>query len=134
MPPEMNVIAILCDTLRRDHVGAYTGGVPLDRAWSAEAPAWTVKTPSMDRLGRMGTIFTNCYCGSTPCMPARRDMYTGRLELLRRGWGPLEEEDLDLPRQVSGPPNQSGCRFSCPERWFRWLGVRKRAIRRTNPP
>ena len=68
----------------------------------------------------MGTVFTNCYCGSTPCMPARRDIATGRLELLRRGWGPLEEEDLDLPRQVSGPPNQSvrwtveqGHRVSC---------------------
>jgi len=40
-------------------------------------------------------------------MPARRDIYTGRYEFPWRGWGPLAEEDLDLPRQISGPPNQS---------------------------
>jgi len=103
----MNVILILCDTLRRDHVGAYTGGRPLNECWSAEAPSWSVPTPNMDRLARRGTTFTNCWCGSTPCMPARRDIYTGRYEFLRRGWGPLEDDDLDLPRQVSGPPNRS---------------------------
>ena len=61
----------------------------------------------MDRLIERGTVFDNAYIGSTPCMPARRDIYTGRLEFLERGWGPLEEEDCDLPRQVSGPPNRS---------------------------
>ncbi len=103
----MNVIVILCDTLRRDHVGAYTGGRALNRCWSAEAPDWAVPTPNMDRLAERGTTFTNCWCGSTPCMPARRDIYTGRYEFLRRGWGPLEEDDRDLPREVSGPPNRS---------------------------
>lgn len=103
----MNVITILCDTLRRDHVGAYSGGHPLDQCWSAEAPAWSVPTPNMDRMIERGTVFDNAYIGSTPCMPARRDIYTGRLEFLERGWGPLEEEDCDLPRQVSGPPNRS---------------------------
>jgi len=103
----MNVVVILCDTLRRDHVGAYTGGRPLNQCWSQEAPGWAVPTPNMDRLAARGTVFDNCYNGSTPCMPARRDIYTGRMEFLERGWGPLEEDDLDLPRQVSGPPNRS---------------------------
>ena len=103
----MNVIVIVCDTLRRDHCGPYNGGRPLDRCWSAEAPGWSVPTPNMDRLAARGVVFDNCWCGSTPCMPARRDIYTGRYEFLERGWGPLEDEDLDLPRQVSGPPNQS---------------------------
>ena len=103
----MNVIVILCDTLRRDHCAPYHQGRPLDQCWSAEAPEWVVPTPNMDRLAARGTVFDQCYCGSTPCMPARRDIYTGRYEFLERGWGPLEEEDLDLPRQVSGPPNRS---------------------------
>ena len=103
----MNVIVILCDTLRRDHCSPYTDGKPLNQCWSAEAPDWYVPTPNMDRLAARGTVFDNAYCGSSPCMPARRDIYTGRYEFLERGWGPLEEEDLDLPRQVSGPPNQS---------------------------
>jgi len=103
----MNVILILCDTLRRDHVGAYTGGRPLNECGSPEAPAWAVPTPNMDRLAARGTTFHNCWCGSTPCMPARRDIYTGRYEFLWRGWGPLEDDDRDLPRAVSGPPNRS---------------------------
>ena len=103
----MNVILILCDTLRRDHVGAYTGGRPLNECRSDEAPPWAVPTRNMDRLAARGTTFTHCWCGSTPCMPARRDIYTGRYEFPFRGWGPLEESDRDLPRQVSGPPNRS---------------------------
>ena len=103
----MNVIVILCDTLRRDHCGPYHLGRPLNECWSAEAPGWVVPTPNMDRLAGRGTVFTNCYCGSTPCMPARRDIYTGRYEFPWRGWGPLDEQDRDLPREVSGPPNQS---------------------------
>ena len=103
----MNVIVILCDTLRRDHVGAYSLGRPLNECWSREAPPWTVPTPNMDRLAARGTVFDNCYVGSTPCMPARRDIFTGRYEFLERGWGPMEEDDQDLPRLVSGPPNQS---------------------------
>jgi len=115
----MNVIVILCDTLRRDHCGPYHLGRPLDRCGGAEAPPWVVPTPNMDRLARRGVVFDRCYCGSTPCMPARRDLYTGRYEFLERGWGPLEDDDLDLPRQVSGEPNRSitqmlaeGCRVS----------------------
>ena len=103
----MNCIVILCDTLRRDHCGAYHRGRPLNECGSEQQPDWVVPTPNMQRLGEMGTVFDNAWCGSTPCMPARRDMYTGRFEFLERGWGPLEEEDLDLPRQVSGPPNRS---------------------------
>ncbi len=103
----MNVIVILCDTLRRDHCGPYHQGRLLNQCWSEEAPDWVVPTPNMDRLAARGTVFDQCYCGSTPCMPARRDIYTGRLEFLERGWGPLAEEDPDLPRQVSGPPNRS---------------------------
>lgn len=108
----MNVIVILCDTLRRDHCGPYNQGRPLDECGSGEAPHWVVPTPNMDRLAARGTVFDQCYCGSTPCMPARRDIYTGRYEFLWRGWGPLEEDDLDLPRQVSGPPNQSLAKMS----------------------
>ncbi|MCE9614927.1 MAG: sulfatase [Lentisphaerae bacterium] len=98
----MNTLVILCDTLRRDHCNPYTGGPrPLNQCWDAAQPGWAVPTPNMSRLARRGTVFTNCWSGSTPCMPARRDMYTGRLEFLERGWGPLEEGDQDLPGQVS---------------------------------
>lgn len=103
----MNVILILCDTLKLDHCGPYHRDKPLNQCWSDEAPAWHVPTPNMDRLAERGTVFENAYCGSSPCMPARRDIYTGRYEFLERGWGPLDEDDLDLPRQISGEPNRS---------------------------
>ncbi len=103
----MNVIVILCDTLRRDHISAYTNGKPLNECGYPDAPEWKVLTPNIDRIAARGVTFDNCWCGSTPCMPARRDIYTGRYEFLERGWGPLEEDDLDLPRLVSGPPNES---------------------------
>jgi len=98
----VNTLVILCDTLRRDHCNPYTGGPrPLNTCWDPAQPDWCVPTPNMTRLARRGTVFTNCWNGSTPCMPARRDIYTGRLEFLERGWGPLEEGDRDLPGEVS---------------------------------
>jgi len=103
----VNCIVVLCDTLRRDHCGPYHGGAPLSEAYSGDQPDWVVPTPNVDRLAERGTTFENAYNGSTPCMPARRDLYTGRYDFLERGWGPLEPDDDDLPRQVSGPPNQS---------------------------
>lgn len=103
----MKAIVLLCDTLRRDHCSPYTQGKPLNQCWGDGAPDWAVPTPNMQRLANRGTTYQNAWCGSTPCMPARRDIYTGRYEFLHRGWGPLAEEEQDLPRQISGPPNRS---------------------------
>jgi len=104
---KMNVISILCDTLRRDHCGPYHRGRSLADVTGDGQPDWVVPTPNMDRLAARGTVFENAWCGSTPCVPARRDIYTGRFDFLFRGWGPLEDDDLDLPRQLSGHPNRS---------------------------
>ena len=41
--------------------------------------------------------FDNHYIGSMPCMPARRDMQSGRLSFLHRSWGPLEPFDNSFP-------------------------------------
>ena len=82
----MNVILILCDTLRRDHVSAYNEGKQLNQCGYPDAPNWQVMTPNIDRIARRGVTFDQCWCGSTPCMPARRDIYTGRYEFLERGW------------------------------------------------
>ena len=41
--------------------------------------------------------FDRHYVGSLPCMPARRDMQTGRLSFLHRSWGPLEPFDNAFP-------------------------------------
>lgn len=83
----MNAIFILIDTLRRDHLGCYGND-------------W-IQTPHIDRLAAEGVVFDNAYLASYPCMPARRDIWTGRFEFPWRGWGPLEPNDPDLAQLLS---------------------------------
>lgn len=81
----MKTILILMDTLRRDML----------RVYRPQAPA---KTPNIDRLAAKSLIFDRHFIGSAPCMPARRDILTGRLHFLERGWGPIEAFDVTLPQ------------------------------------
>ena len=55
-------------------------------------------SPNFTRLAEKGVVFDNHYVGSLPCMPARRDMHTGRLNFLHRSWGPLEPFDVSYPK------------------------------------
>jgi arylsulfatase A-like enzyme len=57
---------------------------------------WT-KTPNFKRLAERTVTFDNCYAGSLPCMPARREIHTGRYNFLHRSWGPLEPFDDSMP-------------------------------------
>jgi arylsulfatase A-like enzyme len=57
-----------------------------------------VKTPNIDRIFERAVRFENHYCGSLPCMPARREFFTGRLNFLEAPWGSLEPWDASLPR------------------------------------
>lgn len=75
----MRTVFVLFDSLNRSAIGAY-GGV-------------SVKTPNFDRFSKRAMTFDKHYVGSLPCMPARRDMHTGRLNFTHRSWGPLEPFD-----------------------------------------
>jgi arylsulfatase A-like enzyme len=55
-----------------------------------------VATPNFNRLAQKSVSFDNHYVGSLPCMPARRDIHTGRLSFLHRSWGPLEPFDTSV--------------------------------------
>ncbi|HEV7216170.1 MAG TPA: sulfatase [Chloroflexota bacterium] len=83
----MNVVVVLIDTLRKDHLSPYG--------------TTQVATPNFQRLADMGTTFEQAYLTSYPCMPARRDLWTGRYEFPWRGWGPLEAGDQALPEVLS---------------------------------
>ncbi len=48
-----------------------------------------VHAPNFERLAGRCATFDNSYVGSMPCMPARRDLHTGRYNFLHRSWGPL---------------------------------------------
>jgi len=56
-----------------------------------------VHAPNFSRLAKNSVTFDNAYLGSAPCMPARRDLHTGRYNFLHRSWGPLEPFDDSMP-------------------------------------
>ncbi len=79
----MKAIMVMFDTLNRRMLAPYGNN-------------WT-KTPNFDRLATKSITFDNCYAGSLPCMPARRELHTGRLNFLHRSWGPIEPYDDSMP-------------------------------------
>ena len=60
---------------------------------------WT-QTPNFRRLAERAVTFTQSYVSSMPCMPARRELHTGRPNFLHRSWGPLEPFDDSMPAML----------------------------------
>lgn len=70
---------------------------------------WT-KTPNFARLEEKTLTFDTCFVGSMPCMPARRELLTGRYNFLHRTGadGVLWRLHAgDFPRMRSLKPLQS---------------------------
>jgi arylsulfatase A-like enzyme len=80
---EMKAIMVMFDSLNRHMLPPY-------------GCEW-VHAPNFERLARRAVTFENCYVGSMPCMPARRELHTGRYNFLHRSWGPLEPFDDSMP-------------------------------------
>ena len=55
-------------------------------------------TPNFLRLQKRAAQFENSYAASLPCIPARRELHTGRYNFLHRSWGPMEPFDDSAPR------------------------------------
>ena len=55
------------------------------------------ETPNFQRLAKKCLVFDHCYVGSMPCIPARKELHTGRHNFLHRSWGPLEPYDDSVP-------------------------------------
>ncbi|MGI9336527.1 MAG: sulfatase [Gammaproteobacteria bacterium] len=79
----MRTVYVLFDSLNRSALGCYGGT--------------SVPTPNFDAFAERAVTFDTHYVGSLPCMPARRDMQTGRLNFMHRSWGPLEPFDNSVP-------------------------------------
>jgi arylsulfatase A-like enzyme len=79
----MKTVFLLFDSLNRRLLEPYGGT--------------RIPTPNFDRLAKRSVTFDRHYVGSLPCMPARRDMQSGRLSFLHRSWGPLEPFDNSFP-------------------------------------
>jgi len=79
----MKAIMVMFDTLRKDNLSCY-------------GDCETI-TPNFERAAKKMETFDNFYVGSLPCIPARRDLQTGRYNFLHRSWGPIEPFDDCFP-------------------------------------
>ena len=79
----MKAVMVMFDSLNRRMLPPYGGD-------------W-VHAPNFRRLAERAVTFENAYVGSMPCMPARREIHTGRYNFLHRSWGPLEPFDDSMP-------------------------------------
>jgi arylsulfatase A-like enzyme len=79
----MRAIMVMFDSLNRHMLSTY-------------GCDWTI-TPNFKRLAEKTVTFDASYIGSFPCMPARRELHTGRYNFLHRSWGPIEPYDDSMP-------------------------------------
>ena len=75
----MKTLFIMLDSLNLHYLPLYGGS--------------QVQTPNIDRLAARGLTFDNHFCCSMPCMPARRDLYTGHISFLETPWSPIQPWD-----------------------------------------
>ncbi len=83
----MRLVFVLFDSLNRLALGCYGGTA--------------IQTPNFNRFAERAVTFDNHYVGSLPCMPARRDLHSGRLNFPHRSWGPLEPFDNSFAQILS---------------------------------
>ncbi len=84
----MNVVLLMNDTLRYDHVGA-------------NGNDW-IHTPNLDRFAAESAVFDGAYLGSFPTVPCRHEMMKGRYGDPFQKWGPLQWDALTLPEVLRG--------------------------------
>ena len=80
----MNVVFIMCDTFRRDHIGAYGND-------------W-IRTPCLDRFAEKAFVFDRCYMNSFPTVPNRWDILVGKNNFTYGGWQPLSPDEVVVPQ------------------------------------
>lgn len=78
----MNVVLIVSDTFRRDHLGCYGNK--------------SIHTPNLDRLAEESVVFDRAFCGSFPTLPCRAELFTGRFVFPYLNWGPLPAGEVLL--------------------------------------
>lgn len=79
----MRAILLMFDSLKKDWLPPYGGDII---------------APNFQRLAEKTVVFDHFYVGSLPCMPARRELHTGRYNFMHSGWSPLEPFDDSVPQ------------------------------------
>jgi len=86
----MNLIFIMLDSLRQDHVSFYHQG----KSTFPDVPA--CQTPFLDELARESIVFDNLYPCGLPTIPVRYELMTGYYSLPYRPWCPLTPYDITV--------------------------------------
>src|SRR5215216_4450397 len=87
MSTRPNVVVIVSDTFRRDHLGAFGNTY--------------IHTPHLDEFARSSVVFDRHTISSFPTMPARADILTGTFSYTYMGWEPLPQHVPTLPGLLS---------------------------------
>ena len=82
----MKAIMVMFDSLNRNYLPNYS--------------CTNVAAPNFERLGKCAVTYDNFYVGSMPCIPARRELHTGRYNFLHRSWCPIEPYDDSMPQML----------------------------------
>ncbi|HEX6709186.1 MAG TPA: sulfatase [Rubrobacter sp.] len=96
---DTNVVLIIMDSLRKDHVGVYGND--------------GIKTPNLDALAKESLRFTRAYPESAPTICARRAIHTGRrtwpfrdwqlyrgIDVRLQGWQPIPLDQTTLAEMM----------------------------------
>lgn len=84
----MKAIMVMFDSLNRSFLPNY-------------GCEWTLM-PAFTRLAEKTCTFDNFYGGSMPCMPARRELHTGRYNFLHSFWCPMQPFDDSIISRLKG--------------------------------
>jgi len=79
-PNGLNMIVIIADTFRADHLGCYGSK--------------RVKTPYLDKFAEESVVFANANAEGLPTIPCRRVYHTGKSVLPQSEWRPLYSNDI----------------------------------------
>ena len=103
----MNLVMIIIDSLRKDHVGCYGNN-------------W-IETPTLNSLAEESVVFEAAYPESLPTLPQRRAMHTGKFTFPFRGyyprrgdvvkiygWEPIPEQQTTLAEILRKAGYQTG--------------------------
>lgn len=84
---KLNLLLLVCDTFRRDHLGCY--GNP------------GIGTPNLDRLARESLVFDGAHACSFPTLPCRAELFTGKFVFPSLRWGPFPPGETTLADRLS---------------------------------
>ena len=108
----MNIVVVVIDSLRKDHVGAYGNN-------------W-IRTPHLDAFAKESMTYTAAYPESLPTLPVRRALHTGRrcypfpeLDGAPDGtyaypaWGPIPENQRSVSSLLQANGYRTGLISDC---------------------